>query len=142
MGAASAAASVLSKAIVAIADAASDREAIKFVTYTRTNAASGQVYSGRASGTGSPEEIVANRARTHPPRLASFGAPVVDRWAIGLAGYDAIRGREQQLIDANGRAQSDNGTSANKIRGVGRFNPLAGMFDIASTAAFGPISRP
>jgi len=36
---------------------------------------------------------------------------------------DAIRGREQQLIEANGGAQSQNGTSSNAINVVAESNP-------------------
>ncbi|MBN2423416.1 MAG: hypothetical protein JXR46_01440 [Calditrichaceae bacterium] len=36
---------------------------------------------------------------------------------------DAIRGREQQLIESNGGAKSQNGTSGNKINGVSPNNP-------------------
>ncbi len=57
-----------------------------------------------------------------------------------MKGAIAIRGREQQLIDAHGGAQSDGGTSANLIRGVGRRNPLAPIYDAASTAMFGPVT--
>ncbi|MCJ8315098.1 MAG: hypothetical protein HRU38_23820 [Saccharospirillaceae bacterium] len=35
----------------------------------------------------------------------------------------AIRGREQQSIDANGGAQSVGGTSGNAINGISKYNP-------------------
>jgi hypothetical protein len=113
----------------------------KFVTYTRTNAATGQVYSGRTFGSGNPQALASGRAASHPERLAGFGPAVVDRVAPANAdGYFASRGREQQLIDANGGAQSDGGTSANVIRGVSAGNPLGRTFHGASDAEFGPLS--
>ncbi|HWH53221.1 MAG TPA: RHS repeat-associated core domain-containing protein [Gemmatimonadaceae bacterium] len=121
----------------ATADVA-DQLRIKFVTYTRVGPG-GQVYSGRTSGFGDPEDIVATRAAGHPERLAGFGPPKVDRWATGVQGYAAIRGREQQLIDANGGAQSDGGTSANKIRGVSKRNPLGPIYSAAADAMFIPL---
>ncbi len=122
-------------------DASRDRLQLKFVTYTRINPVTGQVYSGRTSGFGDPQSIVNARVNSHPDRLSGFGPGVVDEWAQGAQGYAAIRGREQQLIDAHGGAQSDGGTSANLIRGVSRANPLAGYFDRAATASFGPVPR-
>jgi RHS repeat-associated protein len=119
-------------------DAVRDRAQIKFVTYTRANPATGQVYSGRTSGFGNPQSIVNARAGGHGARLGGFGSPAVDRWAVGAQGYAAVRGREQQLIDANGGAQSDGGSSANLIRGVSKRNPLAEIYDKAATATFGP----
>ncbi|WP_294425637.1 hypothetical protein, partial [uncultured Treponema sp.] len=37
--------------------------------------------------------------------------------------YQAIRGREQQLIDMNGGAKSMGGTSGNSINGISPNNP-------------------
>lgn len=37
---------------------------------------------------------------------------------INTQSYDAIRGREQQLITANGGAKSNQGTSGNAINGI------------------------
>lgn len=108
----------------------------KFVTYTRTNAA-GQVYSGRTFGKGDPQAIVNTCVAGHPEKLAGYGPGKVDTWAPANAnGYFAIRGREQQLIDANGGAQSDGGTSANDIRGVSKGNPLGQTFHEAANAEF------
>jgi hypothetical protein len=41
----------------------------------------------------------------------------------------AIRGREQQLIEANGGAQSEGGTSGNAINGVSQANPNAAAYE-------------
>jgi len=113
-----------------------------YATMLKMNA-SGAIFiavSGRTSGVGNPQAIVNARANQHPERLAVFGPPVVDFWATGPQGYIAIRGREQQLIDANGGAQSEGGTSANIRRGVNkRVSPL---FEAAATAMFGPPPPP
>ena len=126
-------------AIGAAVNSLRDKATLTFVTYTRTNPENGQVYSGRTSGFGSPQNIVNARTASHPDRLDNFGPPVVDRAASGYNGYMAIRGREQQLIDSHGGAQSEGGNSANIIRGVSRGNPLAGEYNAASNAEFGPI---
>ena len=140
--AASATAGEVAAGVEAAAKTVADKLTYKFVTYTRT-ASDGQVYSGRTSGFGDPQTIVQARANAHPGRLAGFSPAVVDRWATGVEGYAAIRGREQQLIDFHGGAQSDGGTSANIIRGVSRKNPLAGWYDGAATANFGLLpSKP
>lgn len=49
-----------------------------------------------------------------------FGPAVLDQSSPNRA---AIRGREQQLIDANGGAQSEGGTSGNAINGISPRNP-------------------
>jgi hypothetical protein len=130
-------------AAIAVATiAAVAEEAVRqrtYVTYTRTNEATGQVYSGRASGYGSPVEIMNNRAKSHPDDLKGFGAPVLDRAASGIKGYAAIRGREQQLIDTHGRARSDGGTSANKIRGVAKTNLAGEYYHDTANASFGEL---
>jgi len=129
----------LTAAAGALADAVTDKlNDFKLVTYTRTNAATGEVYSGRTSGFGNPQTLVNSRAAGHPPTLSGFGPAVVDRTAPGTAqGYAAIRGREQQLIDAHGGARSEGGTSANAIRGVSRINPAAGYYNAAALTMFG-----
>jgi hypothetical protein len=57
------------------------------------------------------------------------------RAAKGPAGYFAIRGLEQQLIDQNGGAGS--ATSGNVIRGVAKANPLGWIYHNAANAVFG-----
>ncbi|MBK7907040.1 MAG: hypothetical protein IPJ78_10830 [Gemmatimonadetes bacterium] len=150
VGAATAAAAVFlakGKEIAAAVEGAVDAVAekindFKYVTYTRTNVGTGEVYSGRTSGFGDPQSLVSSRAAGHPARLAGFGPALVDRVAPGTAqGYAAIRGREQQLIDAHGGARSDGGSSANLIRGVSAVNPLAGGFNAAALMMFGPVIR-
>ncbi len=142
-----------------------------FATYT-VRLADGSVYSGRTSGTANAGEadgdaanrVVAERWEAHHMRaLAAPGAsPTLDKYAAGKISakpspaellklafdYAAVRGREQQLIDANGRSQSDvdasgnRGTSGNSIRGVAKDNPLGRFFDAASSGKFGPVVAP
>ena len=128
----------VARSIDAGLEALRDKFQIKYVTYTRTGP-NGQVYSGRTSGFGNPQSIVSARASGHPLRLRGFGPPVVDEVARGLEGYAAIRGREQQLIDAFGGAQSEGGRSANLIRGVSRGNLLAPVYEAAAIRMFGHI---
>jgi RHS repeat-associated protein len=131
-------ATIVAAGIDAVAGSIKDKLQFKFITYTRVGP-NGQVYSGRTSGFGDPQSIVNARAATHPGRLAGFAPPVIDEWAAGPQGYFAIRGREQQLIDAFGGAQSEGGTSANLIRGVSKSNPLAPVYSAASITLFGPL---
>lgn len=48
-----------------------------------------------------------------------FGPAELDKTSSNAA---AIRGREQQMIDVNGGAKSNNGTSGNAIRGISENN--------------------
>src|SRR4051794_32820577 len=100
----------------------------------------GQVYSGRTSGWGDPQNIVNRRVAGHPARLSGFGPGRVDRYATGVAGYEAIRGREQQLIDYHGGARRDGGTSANEIRGLSKNNDNGFARWTASNLMFGPLA--
>jgi len=63
-----------------------------------------------------------------------FGPAQLDKSSSNPA---AIRGREQQLIEANGGAKSMRGTSGNKINGVGPKNPQAGAYRDAANMEFG-----
>ncbi len=68
-----------------------------YVTYTLTNPQTSQVYIGRTSGVGTPEQLVLKRYYGHLFRRSQgFRNPRVDKWSRSR---DAIRGREQQLID-------------------------------------------
>jgi hypothetical protein len=117
-----------------------------YVTYTKTNPETGEVYTGRSRGTGTPEQIVAARDAGHHMTENGFGPAVLDQSAAATKSvalrhsdpaYQAIRGREQQLIDAFGGAQSAGGTSGNAIRGIAEDNPLRNLYLNAATAAFG-----
>jgi RHS repeat-associated protein len=119
---------------------------LTYVTYTKTNPVTGEVYSGRTMGTGDPAAIVAARDAGHHMNAAGFGRAVVDRYMEGTLpysarhndlAYQAIRGREQNLIDFFGGAQSAGGTSGNAIRGIAEDNPLRGTFMHAARRIFG-----
>jgi hypothetical protein len=60
-----------------------------YVTYTKTNPITGEVYSGRTSGYGTPQEIVAKRDRNHHMNEKGFDKAVVDKSSTNS---DAIRG--------------------------------------------------
>ncbi|MBX2887993.1 MAG: hypothetical protein KF829_05020 [Ferruginibacter sp.] len=119
-----------------------------YVTYTKMKVnPDGTVtrYSGRSSGTytgiaPTPEEkqtAVDKREATHTILNSEGYQPAqLDQASTS---YAAIRGREQQLIDYNGGAQSEGGTSRNKIRGVGRKNVLRNAYNTAATAEFGAL---
>ena len=105
-----------------------------YVTYTKVNPKTGEVYSGRASGYGTPDEIVANRDRNHHMNEKGFEAAQLDIYSTS---YDAIRGREQYLIDLNGGAKSQGGTSGNAINGISPTNPNKQKYEEASRKEFG-----
>ncbi len=109
-----------------------------YLTYTRTNQETGQVYVGRTSGHAPPDALANMRAQSHPDYLQGFDPPVVDRAATGRGAYDAIRGREQQLIDAHGGVGSEG--VANRIRAVSKINPAGPLYHQASNARFGEIA--
>jgi hypothetical protein len=110
-------------------------QARTYQTYTKPDTNGGPPYSGRTSGTGTPDENVAARDAGHDYTNRGYGPAELDQ---SSANPDAIRGREQQLIDQNGGAQSDGGTAPNKIRGVAESNPNAEKYNDAANDEFGP----
>jgi len=125
---------------------------LRYVTYRKRNPRTGKVYVGHSMGYGDPRAIVARRDRNHHMNLQGFGPARLDRWLDATRpftgrhldpAYQAIRGREQQLIDAYGGAISDhhgnaNATrSGNPIRGVARANPRGRIYHDAASATFG-----
>ena len=62
-----------------------------------------------------------------------FGPAQLDK---SSANKDAIRGREQQLIDANGGAQSQGGTSGNAINGISDSNKKRKLYLDAADEEF------
>lgn len=96
-----------------------------YQTYTKTNPVTGEVYSGRTSGTGTPLENIATRDASHHMNQKGFGPAVLDSSSSNAA---AIRGREQMLIEANGGAKSIGGTSGNAINGIGPKNPKGSYY--------------
>jgi RHS repeat-associated protein len=119
---------------------------LKYVTYTKTNKKTGKVYTGRSRGVGTPVQIVAARDVGHHMTDKGFGAAVLDKSVTAAKSvaerhsdpaYQAIRGREQQLIDHFGGAQSFGGTSGNAIRGIATDNPLLDTYMKAAKKMFG-----
>ncbi|MGN0632908.1 MAG: polymorphic toxin-type HINT domain-containing protein [Oscillospiraceae bacterium] len=108
-----------------------------YQTYTKTNPKTGEVYSGRTSGYGTPKENVAKRDKNHHMNEKGFGPAVLDKSSTNK---DAIRGREQQLIDSNGRAKSQGGTSGNAIRGIGLNNKNKDRYMKSATDEFGELT--
>jgi RHS repeat-associated protein len=108
-----------------------------YVTYTRVNPKTGQVYAGRTGGYGTPEELVHRRSLGQPLLKAEgFRSPTVDQWSTNRA---AIRGREQQLIDFYGGAKSVGGSARNMINGVADFNLNRPIYMGAARAEFGNL---
>ena len=70
-------------------------------------------------------------------RLRVDSRPTVDAVSTDRG---AIRGREQQLIDFNGGAQSVGGTARNMINGVADFNPNRIYYIYQSIREFGALS--
>jgi hypothetical protein len=124
------------------------------VTYTLTNLVTNEVYVGRARGFGTPEQILATRYAGHHKRGLGFRLPTVDRSATATRpvsqrwtdpSYQAIRGREQQLIDALGGSWRDAGgrgqtRAGNDIRGIAADNPLGRGYHAAASARFGQVA--
>ena len=104
-----------------------------YQTYTRTNPTTGQVYVGRTSGTGDPQFNVDARNASSELNTQGFEPAVFDR---SSSSYAAIRGREQQLIEAYGGVGSPG--VANKINGISPRNPLGMYYRLRSTLEFGP----
>jgi RHS repeat-associated protein len=119
-------------------DTRQDRTEV-YVTYTRTNPVTNDVYSGRTSGFADETvQQILNRRAAGQPLLNSegFSAPVLDQVSTDSG---AIRGREQQLIDYNGGAQSVGGDARNKINGVADFNINRPSYINRSIDQFGPL---
>ena len=105
-----------------------------YITYTKPGPNGDSPYAGRASGYGTPDEILAARDAAHHMNARGFGQAELDRVTKNKAAW---RGREQHLIDKNGGAQRSGGTSGNIIRGVSPSNPNAKQYDSAARKEFG-----
>ncbi|RTL29129.1 MAG: type IV secretion protein Rhs [Burkholderiales bacterium] len=110
----------------------------QYLTYTRTGP-NGQIYSGRTSGAADESiQTILGRRMAGQPILNSegFSRPVLDQVSTNP---DAIRGREQQLIDFNGGAKSVGGTTRNAINGVSDWNINRPWYIYQSVKEFGPL---
>jgi hypothetical protein len=76
---------------------------------------------------------------SHRMRAFGYYNVKIDRWAQGNGAYEAVRGREQQLIDYFGGVGSR--TCGNAIRGVAKGNPRGRAYWNASTGRFGYLFR-
>ena len=92
-------------------------------TYQKTNEKTGEVYSGKTSGKGTPEQNVANRDKKPDHQQKNEDGYGPAKLEQSSTNKSAVRGREQQLIDKNGGAKSQGGTSGNKIQGIRNANP-------------------
>ncbi|MFK3979614.1 SpvB/TcaC N-terminal domain-containing protein [Micromonospora sp. NPDC050397] len=124
-----------------------------YVTYTKFNYKTQQVYVGRSSGYGHPLLVAAARSSGHEYNKRGFGTAILDKWAYATLpwhlrrsdpAYRAIRGREQQYMDHHGGPRSDRRqtmsppwTSGNDIRAVRKNHELGRKFHDAATAKWG-----
>jgi hypothetical protein len=106
-----------------------------YQTYTKTNPTTGEVYTGRTSGTGTPAQNLARRDAGHHMTNKGFGPAELDK---SSSSSGAIRGREQQLIDINGGAKSTGGTSDNAINAISPNNPKGSSYLKSAKKEFGP----
>lgn len=109
-----------------------------YQTYIKTNPETGEVYVGRTSGTGTPEQNVMARDASHHMNDKGFANAVLDQSSTS---YEAIRGREQQLIDYYGGAKSTGGTAGNAINGISATNPKRDTYLDAAKEEFGSIGE-
>ncbi len=86
------------------------------------------------SDCGTALENVVNRDASHHINEKGFGPALLDMTSNNSA---AIRGREQQLIEANGGAKSSGGTSGNAINGISPKNPKRETYMNAARNEFG-----
>ncbi|MBK7056445.1 MAG: hypothetical protein IPQ05_15530 [Leptospiraceae bacterium] len=115
-----------------------------FVTYTKENEKTGEIYSGRASGIISEEDIngtsardiLAKRDSSHHKNKDGFQRADIDVYSVDS---DATRGREQMLIDYNGGAKSEGGFSGNDINGISHKNKKREQYLEAALKIFGGL---
>jgi hypothetical protein len=107
---------------------------VTYQTYTKTNPTIGKVYSGRTHGTGTPEENIRKRESSHHIKDQGYEAAQLDKSSNN---GDAIRGREQFLIEQHGGAQKSGGTSGNRINGISPRNRKGPGYKAAAKQEFG-----
>jgi len=108
-----------------------------FLTYTKRNPITGEIYSGRTSGWGKVIAILRRRDKYHHKNKEGYGDADLDKASTDA---DAIRGREQQLIDEHGGAKSSGGTSGNDINAISLRNKKHNKYLAAALKLFGAVS--
>lgn len=114
------------------------------LTYTKENQYTGEVYSGRASGLvteedineGGARSILSKRDSSHHKNEDGFDRAQIDLYSENS---DAIRGREQELIEHFGGAKSEGGTSGNALNSISRRNEKREQYLNAAKKIFGTI---
>ena len=109
-----------------------------FLTYTKQHKIKPKVYSGRCSGFGHPIKILAKRDSSHHMNKDGFHPADIDKYSYNS---DAIRGREQELIEYYGGAKSEGGTSANAINTISKRNKKRKKYLDACKRAFGTLKK-
>ena len=119
-----------------------------YVTYTRkikNKDGTVTVYSGRTSGIyygerptrlDAQKAVNARNGKSHHKTIEGYKNAIVDKFSRSKS---SIRGREQQLIDYYGGAQSHGGTSGNAIRGVGKENKRGLYYHNRASTRFGQL---
>ncbi|HBJ07523.1 MAG TPA: hypothetical protein DDY73_00825 [Coprobacter fastidiosus] len=124
--------------VVSVAEEIIERQTRTYVTYVLSRP-DGMKYVGRASGNGDPYKVMMNRYYHHQYRRSlGYGNPQLDCAAFGPDGKDAIRGREQQLIDHYGGIGSP--FLGNSIRAVSKYNPKGRDYHDKSNLYFGQLA--
>ena len=124
--------------VVSVAEEIIERQTRTYVTYVLSRP-DGMKYVGRASGNGDPYKVMMNRYYHHQYRRSlGYGNPQLDCAAFGPDGQDAIRGREQQLIDHYGGIGSP--FLGNSIRAVSKYNLRGRHFHRQSNKYFGQLA--
>jgi len=106
-----------------------------YATYTKTHP-TGLIYVGRTSGLVRhiglvwADKIIRKRDRNHHKNKEGYGDAVLDEFSTDK---NAIRGREQQLIDEIRRK----GVCGNDYDGISKRNKKRQFYLLAAVAAFG-----
>lgn len=109
-----------------------------FLTYLKYGTDSNKIYAGRASGkvekitTKSVLRILRKRDSGHHKNKDGYNKAVLDKYSTEK---EAIRGREQILIDYN----EAEGVSGNEINGISKRNKKRGIYIAAAIETFGEI---
>ncbi len=103
-----------------------------YQTYTKTHPRTNFVYAGRTSGFNSPAQNVRNRDSGHHMNQQGYGPALLDK---SSGNKDAIRGREQMLIDY----YRGLGRCGNAINGIANNNPNRARYIAAARNAFGRL---